>query len=264
MRVLITGSSDGVGSLVAKNLTSRGHSVILHARSEQRAQDAKAACPAAEACLVADLTDIAHVKSMAQDINALGQVDAIIHNAGLYEPPYSQTKEGWTPVFAVNVVAPYILSCSTRLPKRLLFISSNAHNHGDGSLKDITWMQRGKREYDSPQAYSDSKLQVSLIASAFARRFPEMRVNSVDPGWVPTKMGGPDAPDDIGASVDTYTLLAEGAGDAQDVTGKYWLANKIKEHNPVLDQVVTQEALLKELKRLTGVCVRPSTRESSL
>jgi NAD(P)-dependent dehydrogenase (short-subunit alcohol dehydrogenase family) len=221
-RILITGSSDGLGSLTAKALVQRGHSVVLHARSDKRAQDAKSACPGAETCVVADLSDISQTKKLAEDINRLGAFDAVIHNAGLYTGPYRKTKEGWPSIFAVNTLSPYILTClQSPRPKRLVYVSSGLHSGGDPSLKDITWRDRGEKGFRDFSAYSDTKLHDILLANFFARKYPEVKSNSLDPGWVATKMGGASASGDINAAVDTYVMLAEGSEEAKDATGKY-------------------------------------------
>jgi NAD(P)-dependent dehydrogenase (short-subunit alcohol dehydrogenase family) len=82
-RVFITGSSDGLGLMVGQVLADQGHRVVLHARSDARATDAKKALPKAEAVVVGDLASLAATKDLAAQINALGSVDAIIHNAAV-------------------------------------------------------------------------------------------------------------------------------------------------------------------------------------
>lgn len=255
-RILITGSSDGLGSLTARALVKRGHSVVLHARNEQRAQDARTACPGAETCLVADLSDLSQAKKLAEDANKLGAFDAVIHNAGLYTGGYRPTKEGWPSIFAVNTIAPYVLTCLIRpTPKRLVFVSSGLHTGADPSLKDIAWAERGERGFRDSQAYADTKLHDILLASAFARRWPTVQSNSLDPGWVPTKMGGSSASGDINAAVDTYVLLAEGQGPAEGVSGKYWYQSRVKAPIKEANDVAVQDKLVKQLEEITGVKV---------
>jgi NAD(P)-dependent dehydrogenase (short-subunit alcohol dehydrogenase family) len=99
------------------------------------------------------------------------------------------------------------------------------HHTGDASLRDLTWQSRGSRGWSSSQAYSDTKLQILLLANAVARKWPSVQSNSLDPGWCATKMGGPAATGDMDAAVETYVLLAEGRGGG---TGKYFFASEEK------------------------------------
>ncbi len=103
-RVFITGSSDGLGKLAAQFLIKAGHRVVLHARSETRAQEAKAAVPGAEHVVVGDLSSIAQTRSVADQVNSMGSFDAVIHNAGVgyQEPRRIETEDGLPHVFAVN------------------------------------------------------------------------------------------------------------------------------------------------------------------
>lgn len=253
-RILITGSSDGLGSLSARALIKQGHSVVLHARNEQRAQDAQKACSGAEACLVADLADISQTQRLAEEANALGSFDAIIHNAGLYTGPYRKTKEGWPSIVAVNTISPYILSCLLKpRPTKMVFVSSGLHNGGDSSCEDLTWSQRGERGFRDHQAYADTKLHNIMLASAMARRWPDVQSNSLDPGWVPTKMGGSSASGDINAAVDTYVMLAQGAGAAKGVSGKYWFRYRETSPKKAAEDADVQQKLLKELEAITGL-----------
>lgn len=250
-RIFITGSSDGLGSLAARALVKRGHSVVLHARNEQRAHDARSACPGAETVLVADLSDITQTKKLADDLNSLGRFDAIIHNAGIYTGSYRKTNEGWPAIVAVNTLSPYILTALIKpRPKHLVFVSSGLHNNGDPSCRDITWTERGEKGFRDHQAYADTKLHNILLASAIAQRWPDVQSNSLDPGWVATKMGGSSAPGDIGAAVDTYVQLAEGTVKQ---TGKYWFSCKVRSPKKDAENQAVQQELLDQLEAITGL-----------
>src|SRR4051812_46339576 len=121
-------------------------------------------------------------------------MDAIIHNAGISSTKgRSPTPEGHATILAVNTLAPYMLSALIARPRRLVYLSSGMHHDGTRSLRDMNWTGR---VWNSSQAYSDSKLYLTALAFAVARRWPDVLSNAVDPGWVPTKMGGPGAPDD--------------------------------------------------------------------
>jgi len=196
--VFITGSSDGLGRLAGELLISQGHSVVLHARSEQRAAETKKAVPKADAVVIGDLSSIAQTRGIAEQINALGSFDAVIHNAGVgyKEPRRIATEDGLPHVFAVNTLAPYILTALIQRPKRLIYLSSGLHQNDDPSLQDLAWEARG---WQGTQAYSDTKFYDVLLAFAVARRWHDVLSNALEPGWVATKMGGLGALDDLEA-----------------------------------------------------------------
>jgi NAD(P)-dependent dehydrogenase (short-subunit alcohol dehydrogenase family) len=187
-RILVTGSSDGLGRLAAQRLVKQGHSVVLHARNEKRAHDAMAAVPNAEHCLIADLSSVEQAKQMAADANKLGHFDAVIHNVALgpSERDPQWTPEGFASTFAVNSLAPYIITCLMQRPARLIYLSSSLHRSGNATMDPelMTWKSHSFQGY---QAYNDSKLHNVLLANAVARRWRDVRSNSVDPGWMPTK-----------------------------------------------------------------------------
>ena len=83
-RILVTGSADGLGQLSAKSLADQGDQVVLHARNSERERYAKQQVPGAEHIIVGDLSDIDETKNVAYQANALGQFDAVIHNAGVF------------------------------------------------------------------------------------------------------------------------------------------------------------------------------------
>jgi NAD(P)-dependent dehydrogenase (short-subunit alcohol dehydrogenase family) len=258
-RILITGSSDGLGSLAAQALVKRGHRVVLHARNEQRARDAYKACPDAESVLIADLSDLTETKRLAEEANTLGEFDCVIHNAGLFRGEYRKTAEGLPSVTAVNSVAPYVLTCLMKKPKKLVFVSSVLHHRGDASLGDWTWRQRGEEGWSDMQGYCDSKLHNILLAFGFARRWKDVESNTLDPGWVATKMGGSNARGDIQSAVKTYVMLAEGCGES----GKFFESGKIGSYSKAADDERLQDKFLQECEKITGVSIPESVNRSS-
>jgi NAD(P)-dependent dehydrogenase (short-subunit alcohol dehydrogenase family) len=188
-RVFITGSSDGLGQMAAQLLIEQGHGVVLHARNKKRAEEALRAVPGAETAVAGDLSSVAQTRSVADQVNALGSFDAVIHNAGMgyREPRRVETEDGLPQVFAVNILAPYILTALIQRPRRLVYLSSGLHQSGDASLEDLAWKERSWR---GQQAYSDTKLHDVLLAFAIARLWPHILSNALEPGWVATKMGG--------------------------------------------------------------------------
>jgi len=255
MRILITGSSDGLGLLTAKLLAKNSHQVTLHARNASRASDAFSACPSAHNCLTGDLSTIAGIKAFAQEANKHGPYDAVMHNAGLYLGPFRATEDGLPALVAVNTVAPYILSCLMAKPSRLIFVSSGLHQNGNAALTDITWQQRGEAQWgNGAQGYADSKLHNIMFGFAFHRKFG-IATASVDPGWVKTKMGGPNAMDDLDAAVETFAMVCTGEGEAGKKEVGHFYQMKERGFREEAEDVERQEKLLKILEEVTGVKV---------
>lgn len=248
-RIFITGSSDGIGLVAARSLIAQGHQVTLHARNQQRANEAQKAAPGAEGVLVSDISTVAGMKNLASEANKTGAFDAVIHNAGVgYSQPFRKTEDGIATVFAVNSLAPYVLTALMHPPKRLIYTSSGLHSGGDGSLNDVTWTSG--RPWNGFQAYSDSKLHDVILAHAVARRWKDVESNAVDPGWVATKMGGMSAPGTVDAGADTLSYLAEGKESA---SGKLFKNRRPVRSHDAAGKVDVQEKFLQICEKLSGV-----------
>ena len=251
-RVFITGAADGLGQMAARLMVGDGHRVVLHARNEARAQAALAAIPAAETAVSGDLSSIAECREIAAKVNALGTFDAVIHNAGVgpREPRRIATVDGLPHVFAINALAPYILTALIRTPKRLVYLSSGLHRSGDTTLRDLAWRTRA---WDGSSAYADSKLHDVILAFAVARKWPKVFSNALEPGWVPTKMGGANAPDDLDAGAQTQAWLATSNDPEAMVTGQYFYHQKRRAVEAAARDEKIQERLIAECAQLSGV-----------
>ena len=243
-RVFITGSADGLGQLAAKSLIAQGHQVVLHARNHKRGQEALDNVPGAETVVTADLGSIDEAKQLAAKVNAVGQFDAVIHNAGVYQAPPEE-------ILAVNTLAPYILTCLIERPKRLIYLSSGMHVDGRSKLESF------KTDL-SRFTYSDSKLHVLMLCMVVARRWTEVYANAVDPGWVPTKMGGKAAPDDLQKGYETQAWLAVSNERRARISGRYFHHQKESRHNDEADDVSLQERFMSLCKEITGVSLPSS------
>jgi NAD(P)-dependent dehydrogenase (short-subunit alcohol dehydrogenase family) len=250
-RIFITGSADGLGLMAARRLMQSGHRVVLHARSPARAAQALAAAPGAEAALVGDLASIAQTRALAGQANQSGRFDAVIHNAavGYGEPGRIATEDGLAHVFAINTLAPYILTALLERPRRLIYLSSALHRGADASLEDLNWERRA---WQGSRAYSDTKLHDAMLAFGVARRWPEVLSNALEPGWVATKMGGPSAPDDLAAGAETQVWLASSDDPEALVSGRYFYHQRQRAAVPAAHDAALQERLIAECARLSG------------
>ena len=251
-RVLITGSSDGLGLLSAKLLIEQGHQVVVHGRNPDRSREALEAATGAEGAVTGDLLTVAGARTVADEANKLGQFDAIIHNAGIgYRQMRRVESEPGVPnIFAVNVLAPYILTALIGRPKRLIYVASGMHQGVRPRMDDLLWT---KRAWSGGSAYAESKLCDVLLAFAVARRWKHVLSNALEPGWVPTKMGGPSAPDDLTEGSITQAWLATSDDDLAKSTGGYFYHQRPRSPNPIATDVATQEQLLAECRRVSGI-----------
>ncbi len=244
MTVFITGSADGLGRAAAQALVEDGHQVVVHARSKGRLTAVSDLLDRGAKAVVGDLSDVEQVRDIAGQVNRLGQMDAVIHNAGVISGP---------DILPVNVVAPYLLSALIDRPQRLIYLSSGMHRGGRAELAGMDWS--GQRRTGS---YSDSKLFVTAVAMAVSRIWTDVFSNAVDPGWVPTKMGGSSAPDDLRLGHLTQEWLATSDDPEALRTGGYWYHQRRAEPaRPVHDERF-QDELLEALARFSGTYLAPA------
>jgi NAD(P)-dependent dehydrogenase (short-subunit alcohol dehydrogenase family) len=250
-RVFITGSSDGLGLMAARLLIEQGHEVVLHGRNDVRSRDALLAAAGARGAVTGDLSTIAGARSVADQVNKLGRFDAVIHNAGVgYREGRVETEPGVPSIFTVNVLAPFILTALIERPDRLVYVSSGMHHTVRPRMDDLLWT---KRSWSGISAYAESKLCDVLLAFAVARRWEDIKSNALEPGWVPTKMGGPSAPDDLHQGCVTQAWLATSEDELARLTGRYFYHQSPRVPNRIADDVGTQEELLAECHRISGV-----------
>jgi len=252
-RIFITGSSDGLGLMAGKLLAEWGHRVTLHARNETRAADTRRVLPKAEAVVIGDVSTIAQMRCVAEQVNALGRHDAVIHNVGVgSRAGRIETADGLSQLFAVNVLAPYVLTALIAPPSRLVYLSSGMHASGEARLDDAQWE---KRRWNGSQAYSDSKLFDVMLAFALARLWPAVKSNAMTPGWVATRMGGAGAPGDVKLGATTQAWLAASDDPAATVTGRYFYHQKEQRPNTAAERVELQDRLFDYCAELTGVAL---------
>jgi NAD(P)-dependent dehydrogenase (short-subunit alcohol dehydrogenase family) len=212
--------------MAARLLIGQGHGVVLHGRNEGRSRDALAAAAGAGGVVSGDLSTIAGAGTVADEVNKLGRV------------------------FAVNVLAPYILTALIERPQRLVYLSSGMHRGVRPRMDDLLWT---KRSWSGSSAYAESKLCDVLLAFAVARRWKDVKSNALEPGWVATKMGGPSAPDDLHQGCVTQAWLATSEDEFARSSGGYFYHQRPRAPNPMAADLRTQEELLTECGRISGI-----------
>ena len=235
---MVTGSADGLGRAAAEALLGQGHDVVVHVRNERRLDAVRDLQGRGAASVVGDLSDLQQTHGVADQTNAVGQMDAVIHNAAVLNG---------RDVLPVNMVAPYLLTALINRPRRLVYLSSGMHRGGRAGPADMDWS--GRRTTGS---YSDSKLFVTAFAFAVARIWPDVFSNAVNPGWVPTKMGGAGAPDDLRLGHVTQVWLATSDELEARTSGGYWFHQHREQAAPGASDERFQAELIEELARFTG------------
>jgi NAD(P)-dependent dehydrogenase (short-subunit alcohol dehydrogenase family) len=237
MRIVITGSSEGLGRDTAAALLDDGHEVLVHIRNEGRRDAVAPLAARGAAVVVGDLSELRQARGLVQQIDAVGPVDAIVHNAGIMNGAAT---------LPVNVVAPFLLTALVPA-RRHIYLSSGLHRFGKPTLDRLDWSGRSVSA-----SYSDSKLLVATLSAAVARLRPETVSNAVNPGWVPTRMGGPAASDDLRLGHVTQHWLATSDDRDALTTGGYWYHQRRRQPHPAVNDEAFQEALVDALEQATG------------
>lgn len=235
-KIFITGSSTGLGALTAKKLINLGNDVTLHARNRQRAIDALKENPQAKGVIVGDLSQLNDIKSIAEQVNGLGKFDTIIHNAGVSTPDSFLTSR-------VNVEAPYMLTALINKPNRIIYVSSGMHKGANLNIAKL----------EETVDYSASKLALMLIMKKVSNIWNDVSVNAIGPGWVPTRMGGTAATDDLTQGYLSQVWLATSNDPQALKSGNYYYHMSLSKYDDRSDDLNFQNKLFKKLYDLTRI-----------
>ena len=246
--ICITGSSDGIGLATARVLLADGHRVLLHARNHERGRPVLEGLVGEATLVTGDLSRLDEVHRLADQIQAHGTLDVLVHNAGVWVRGGTPrtTVDGLETTFAVNVLAPHLLThlLAANLGGRLLWLGSGRASSGRPDPATL-----GRRQEPS-RAYADSKACDVALALAWGRRLPTVASAAVDPGWVKTKLASRGAPGDVTSSADT---LAYCCIEADLASAPYW---KNRAPTPVprhLRDEALQDAIASACDRLAAI-----------
>ncbi len=260
--ILITGSSDGIGLETARQLARHGADVILHGRRPDRVLAARQAVEslcgrAMPEPIVADLSSLSSASGMAFEL-ARREVfpEVLINNAGVFAKQLELSPDGIELSMAVNHFAHFVLTMSLlhqpgcRL-RRIINVSSIAHNRGRIELDDLTMR---KRRFDAYGMYAASKLANVLFTVELAERLRgRVSVNALHPGVVSTKLltdgFGMTGPDSVADGAATSVMLALDPEYAH-VTGQYFTACRPAPMNPVAQDRTLSQAFFAETQQI--------------
>ena len=194
---MITGATRGIGRAAAVEMARQGAEVALVGRDPDRVEASVEEARATQGGArvhghVANLTLMANVRELAQELlERYDHIDVLANNAGALFASRKVTAEGFEQTFALNHLAPFLLTDLLRerlRDGRVVTTASDAHRSGHLDLDDL----QSERSYGSMRAYGTTKLCNILFTRELARRAPELHANCFHPGVVRTGFGKND------------------------------------------------------------------------
>jgi NAD(P)-dependent dehydrogenase (short-subunit alcohol dehydrogenase family) len=271
---VVTGATSGIGKAAAAALARQGAEIIVVGRDPGRAEATAAAIQADGApppkVEIADLARLDQVRALAGRLNqTLDRIDVLINNAGLVLNERQVTPDGYEHVFAVNHLAPFLLTNLLRpkltasAPARVITVSSDAHTAARLDLDDPN-LEHG---WSSWRSYSNSKLANILFTRELAGRLDGtgLTANCLHPGVVRTGFGRDARPlMRVGITIakpfmlspergaDTTVYLAS-SPDVAAKTGGYYVKRQLREPSAAARDDGLARRLWEISERLTGL-----------
>ena len=265
--ILVTGSTDGIGKATAKALARQGHRVLIHGKDRGKGRAVlreigKEIDGATLDLFTADLSTLEGVRALAADVERrYERLDVLINNAGIYRAERVVTADGLEMTFAVNLLAPFLLShllmplLEAGAPARIVNVASSAHF--DANTFDWDNLQ-GEKRFEGWDAYSRSKLGVVLFTYTLAGKLDpgKVTVNCLHPGVICTKLLSSAFPEypcetpEAGARTSVWLATSPAAGG---VTGKYFDGMKEESSSAISHNQAIQERLWGYLEQVAGL-----------
>jgi dehydrogenase/reductase SDR family member 12 len=195
--VLVTGATSGLGLAASEGFARLGADVVLVARDAQRGERARAqvaehSAGGAARLELCDLAKLASVRDLAQRLDARGdRLDVLVHNAGVLPAERTLTEDGIEMTFAVNVVAPFLLTrllterLAASAPSRIVTVSSGGMYTQRLRTDDL---QNADGEFSGTTAYARTKRAQVILTELWAQRLAKRGIvaHAMHPGWVDT------------------------------------------------------------------------------
>ncbi|MCX6083452.1 MAG: SDR family oxidoreductase [Caldiserica bacterium] len=276
---LVTGATRGIGAATVEALAGMGATVVATGRSAERGQTLVSGISQRTGnddvhFLRANLASMAEVRGLARTfVDRWDRLYVLVDNAGTVFPTRRTTVDGYEEVFAVNHLAPFLLTSfllpvlRSSAPSRIIVTSSYEHRHGRMYWDNL----QGEHFYFSQQAYAQSKLANLLFVYELARRLEGSRVtaNAVNPGLVHTNICM-DSGWLIGfvkrmldrfsglnpeQGADTGVWLAS-SPDVEGVAGRYFQRRRAVRSSRASYDVAAQQRLWRITEELTGLSAK--------
>ncbi|MFX1320539.1 MAG: SDR family NAD(P)-dependent oxidoreductase [Promethearchaeota archaeon] len=262
--ILITGSTDGIGYQTAIELAKSGYQVIVHGRNLEKAQLTMKGIEKQTnnqnlSFVYADLGSFTQIKEMVSDIyNRFNRLDVLINNAGVYRSERSITQDGLEETFAINYVAPFLLTNllidllrNTKSSRIVNVVSRVQSNHFD--FKNLNF----EKGYTGVKAYAKSKTALVLFTYLLAEKLKntDIAVNCLHPGVIRTKLlrsasRSYGAPLLDGAKTLMFAAIAP---ELENISGKYFVNNRSEPSKDITYDKEIQKKLWKKTEEIIGM-----------
>lgn len=274
--VVITGATSGIGTETARALADMGARVVIINRNPQKAEavaeDLRRTATGSIELVRGDMSSFASIRAAASEVlDRYPKIDVFISNAGVFRARRHETTDGLEEVFAVNHLAPFLLTnlllerLRASAPSRIVIVASEAHRGGVLDFEDLLLKRRFN--FNAWKAYSRSKLSNIMFTYALARRLEGSGVtaNCLHPGFVATRLGSgnkiPIRPVYLllkpftispkkGAETSVYLASSP---EVEGVSGKYFDNKRESRSSRVSLEEEPQELLWKMSAELTGI-----------
>jgi NAD(P)-dependent dehydrogenase (short-subunit alcohol dehydrogenase family) len=258
--ILVTGATDGIGKESARELLSRGHRVLVHGRTKEKAERTAAELGKGAIAVWGDLSRLDEVRSLAALVHdKVDHLDVLVNNAGVFSKKRELTKDGLELTVGVNHFAHFLLTHllldllkKGRSP-RIVNTSSGVHQGADLRLDDLQL----ERDWSGYGSYATSKIMNVLFTTELVKRLKDtgIVVHSLHPGVIATKLlrsgfGGGGSPLSDGWQTTVMVAVDPEVGKS---TGKYWSNEREAKPSPSSQDPALAQALYEASAKLTGV-----------